>query len=156
MLGDSYKSAVLELNASDARGIDVVRNKIKMFAQKKVSLPPNKHKIIILGNIDMTDLDCSDLICFVDEADSMTASAQQALRRSKRLFIVLMPINILCCVPEPWRSIPHQLASPSPATRVPRSSSLSSQDVQFFDTPSYSTLRCVSIPHPYELSCLPD
>ncbi len=49
MLGDAYKSAVLELNASDARGIDVVRNRIKMFAQKKVSLPPNKHKIIILG-----------------------------------------------------------------------------------------------------------
>ena len=50
MLGDVYKNAVLELNASDARGIDVVRNKIKMFAQKKVTLPPGKHKIIILGN----------------------------------------------------------------------------------------------------------
>jgi replication factor C subunit 2/4 len=51
MLGPSYKNAVLELNASDARGIDVVRNKIKMFAQKKVNLPPNRHKIIILGKI---------------------------------------------------------------------------------------------------------
>jgi len=52
MLGDAYKNAVLELNASDARGIDVVRNKIKMFAQKKVTLPPGKHKIIILGECD--------------------------------------------------------------------------------------------------------
>ena len=45
------------------RGIDVVRNKIKEFAQKLVRLEDNRQKLIIL-----------------DEADSLTNSAQQALR----------------------------------------------------------------------------
>lgn len=34
------------------RGIDTVRNKIKMFAQKKVTLPKGRHKIIILDEAD--------------------------------------------------------------------------------------------------------
>lgn len=41
LLGASFREAVLELNASNDRGIDVVRNKIKMFAQQKVIILDN-------------------------------------------------------------------------------------------------------------------
>ena len=79
LLGENFKEAVLELNASNDRGIDVVRNRIKMFAQQKVTLPKGKHKIIIL-----------------DEADSMTEAAQQALRRTMELFSSTTRFALAC------------------------------------------------------------
>lgn len=57
-----YNSSVLELNASDERGIDTVRNTIKTFAGT-LSFG-NQRKLIIL-----------------DEADSMSRDAQNAMRR---------------------------------------------------------------------------
>ncbi|KAI0989795.1 hypothetical protein GJ496_009519 [Pomphorhynchus laevis] len=79
MFGSKYPEALLELNASDERGIDVVRGKIKSFAQRKVTLPANKHKIIIL-----------------DEADSMTEGAQQALRRVMEIYSITTRFVLAC------------------------------------------------------------
>jgi len=79
LLGSSFKEAVMELNASNDRGIDVVRNKIKMFAQQKVTLTKGRHKIIIL-----------------DEADSMTDGAQQALRRTMEIYSKTTRFALAC------------------------------------------------------------
>lgn len=69
----------MELNASDDRTLDVVRNKIKMFAKKQVTLPPGKHKIIIL-----------------DEADSIPKVSQQALRRIMELYSSTTRFALAC------------------------------------------------------------
>jgi replication factor C small subunit len=68
LYGENYRQYLLELNASDERGIDVIRTKVKEFARSRT--PPNvPFKIVLL-----------------DEADNMTADAQQALRRLMELY----------------------------------------------------------------------
>jgi len=63
LFGDGFSQNFLELNASDERGIDVVRNTIKDFART------------LAFNADFK-------IIFLDEADALTRDAQQALRRT--------------------------------------------------------------------------
>lgn len=62
--GESWHENFLELNASDERGIDVVRVKVKDFARTKA-----------LGNVPFK-------IIYLDECDALTKEAQQALRRT--------------------------------------------------------------------------
>ncbi|PIO00043.1 replication factor C small subunit [archaeon CG10_big_fil_rev_8_21_14_0_10_43_11] len=62
--GDNWSKNFLELNASDERGIDVIRVKVKDFARTK-ALSEVPFKVILL-----------------DEADNLTTDAQQALRRT--------------------------------------------------------------------------
>jgi len=64
LYGENWKENYLELNASDERGIDVVRQKVKDFARTKP-----------IGRINFK-------IIFLDEADALTKEAQQALRRT--------------------------------------------------------------------------
>ncbi len=64
LFGDSWRENLLDLNASDERGIDIIRNKVKDFARTRS-----------IGNVPFK-------IIFLDEADALTKEAQQALRRT--------------------------------------------------------------------------
>ena len=82
LFGDElYKERVIEMNASDERGINVIRDKIKTFAKRSINnkdnVPP--WKIIIL-----------------DEADNMTQDSQFALRRIMEDYSKITRFCIIC------------------------------------------------------------
>jgi len=64
LYGDSWRNNFLELNASDERGIDIVRTKVKDFARTRA-----------IGEVPFK-------IVYLDECDALTKEAQQALRRT--------------------------------------------------------------------------
>lgn len=77
LLGEYWQQNFLELNASDARGIDTVRNQIKSFCKLKAVGAPFR-------------------IIFLDEVDNMTKDAQQALRREMEMYTKTSSFILSC------------------------------------------------------------
>ncbi len=78
LYGEQFSGNFVELNASDDRGIDVIRNRVKSFARTR-PLGDMPFKIISL-----------------DEADSLTRDAQHALRRTMERFVTSCRFCLIC------------------------------------------------------------
>ena len=82
IFGLEYENLVLKLNVSDNRGIDIIRTKIKEFCRKRNGSSKFQIKVLIL-----------------DEADSLTESAQEALRRIMEKFSDTSRFILICNFP---------------------------------------------------------
>jgi len=78
LYGENISGNILELNASDERGIDVVRGRIKDFARS-----------VSLGDADFK-------LIFLDEADALTSDAQHALRRTMESYSKISRFILSC------------------------------------------------------------
>ena len=78
LYGDDWRATFIELNASDERGIDVVRHKVKDVA-RTAPLGDAEFKVI-----------------FLDEADALTNDAQSALRRTMERYSSICRFVLSC------------------------------------------------------------
>jgi replication factor C small subunit len=89
LFGKNFEQNFLELNASDDRGIDVVRNTIKDFARTLA-------------------FDSDFKIIFLDECDALTSDAQQALRRTMEKYTKTCRFILSCVTPETKLTLPNE------------------------------------------------
>jgi len=85
--GKDWKLRVRELNASDDRGIQAVRAKVKTFAQLAISSA---------GSADLASSKARFRVVILDEADCMTHDAQASLRRIMEEFVNVTRFIIIC------------------------------------------------------------
>ena len=90
LFGSGWRENLLELNASDERGIDIIRHKVKDFARTRA-----------IGNVPFK-------IIYLDEADALTKEAQQALRRTMENYTqtcrFILAVNYSSKIIEPIQS----------------------------------------------------
>lgn len=78
LFGDTWRDTFIELNASDERGIEVVRGKIKDFARSST-----------IGDAEFK-------VIFLDESDALTSDAQSALRRTMENYTDICRFILSC------------------------------------------------------------
>jgi len=78
IFGETWRNNFIELNASDERGIDIIRHKVKDFA-----------RMAPLGEADFK-------VIFLDEADALTSDAQSALRRTMERYSATTRFILSC------------------------------------------------------------
>lgn len=78
IFGETWRNNFIELNASDERGIDIIRHKVKDFA-----------RMAPLGEADFK-------VIFLDEADALTNDAQSALRRTMERYSATTRFILSC------------------------------------------------------------
>ena len=102
---DQLKRRVLELNASDERGISVVRDKIKHFASLAIGSSGSSKKSFFTKDKDAMDVDEAETkkypnppfkIIILDEADAVTRDAQAALRRVIEAYSKVTRFILIC------------------------------------------------------------
>ncbi len=90
LFGDTWRQNTLELNASDERGIDIIRVKVKDFARTKA-----------IGDVPFK-------IIYLDESDALTKDAQQALRRTMENYTKTCRFILSCVTPDTKILLPSE------------------------------------------------